>query len=123
MGVASSLRRRRLEKMIISEDHNTTEDNVEIHYPFRNSSLLKAEPKSIHEIGEFGNKHVIPDAAPTLDTPFRNSSLLMAEPRSIYEGGEVGNKYVVPNKNPEDTPFRTSTLLRAEPKSIYDVME
>ena len=36
--------------------------------PFRNSSLLKAEPKSIHEIGEFGNKHVIPDAAPNLDT-------------------------------------------------------
>ena len=29
--------------------------------PFRNSSLLRAEPKSIHDAQEVGNKYVVPD--------------------------------------------------------------
>ena len=29
--------------------------------PFRNSSLVKAEPKSIHGGGEVGNKYLVPD--------------------------------------------------------------
>merc|ERR1711953_1626560 len=88
--------------------------------PYRNTTMVLAEPKTIHSLKELENKLSAPTGDPDKNA-YRNSPLVMAEPKSIYDLYDTGHKHVQPSGDPEPKAYRNAPIVLAEPKTIYSL--
>ena len=72
---------------------------------FRNTTLVLAEAKTIHNNGDVGNKYVTPSGDPD-KSAFRTTSLVLPEPKSIYGIEDTGNKFLQPSGDPDKNAYR-----------------
>merc|ERR1712110_439469 len=97
--------------------------------PFRNASMVQAEPKSILSfVEQIGSNNLITTATSGDPNPkaYRNNPTCLAEPMSIWNIDEKGNseakKLITPaSGGPDKNAYRTNPLLLPEAKSIYSL--
>jgi len=79
----------------VNFNYHEHEKEVEVpleQQPYRTTPLLLPHAKTIHHVGELGNKFLEPSKDNT-KVPYRTASLVMPEPRTIHEVGPGGPVY------------------------------
>ena len=92
---------------------------------FRNTPLVLAEAKTIHNNGDVGNKYVTPSGDPD-KSAFRTAPLVLPEAKTIYGIEDTGNKFLTPSGEPDKYAYRycyTALLIfsRNLQKHIVDI--
>ena len=72
---------------------------------FRNTPLVLAEAKTIHNNGDVGNKYVTPSGDPD-KSAFRTAPLVLPEAKTIYGIEDTGNKFLTPSGGPDKSAYR-----------------